>query len=146
MIGLIQRVTKAQVDISGQTVGAIEKGICVLVGVEKDDTQAQVKRMCERLLTYRMFPDGQGRMNCNVQQAEGGILLVSQFTLLADTSKGTRASFLGAGDPAQSKALFEQLVASMQSQYQPVASGQFAADMQVTLTNDGPVTFWLQAK
>ena len=145
MIGLLQRVNEASVNVDDQIIGRIRQGILVFVAVEKDDTETQVDRLSERLLSYRVFADAQGRMNLSVQDRKGGILLVPQFTLAADTRKGTRPSFTPAAPPEQGRRLFEHLVARIRTQHQPMASGQFGANMQVSLTNDGPVTFWIQA-
>jgi len=145
MIGLLQRVTQAQVDVAGETVGQIQRGLLVLVGVEKGDGEAKAERLLERLLGYRVFPDETGRMNLSLQDIEGGLLLVPQFTLAADTRKGMRAGFSTAAEPAEGQRLFEYLVQQARHAHGEVATGLFGADMQVSLTNDGPVTFWLQA-
>ncbi|MGQ0701082.1 MAG: D-aminoacyl-tRNA deacylase [Panacagrimonas sp.] len=144
MIGLLQRVTHAHVDIDGQRVGAIDRGLLVLVGVQADDTPARAERLCERLLGYRVFPDEAGRMNLSLRDIGGGLLLVPQFTLAADTEKGTRAGFSTAASPDIARTLFERLVAQASATHSPVACGRFGADMQVSLLNDGPVTFWLE--
>ena len=144
MIGLIQRVTRARVDVGSETVAAIGPGMLVLVGVARSDTEAQAARLAERLLCYRIFADAEGRMNRDVRAADGELLLVPQFTLVADTRKGRRPSFSGAAPPPQGRALFEALVAECRSAYPRVATGRFGAEMQVRLTNDGPVTFWLE--
>lgn len=144
MIGLLQRVNRARVEVAGETIAAIERGLLVLVGVERADSPAHADRLLTRLLSYRVFPDDAGKMNRSVQDIEGGILLVPQFTLAADTRKGTRASFTPAASPEAGRRLFEHLVARAREHYGQVQSGVFGADMQVTLTNDGPVTFWLQ--
>ncbi|MDB1144777.1 MAG: D-aminoacyl-tRNA deacylase [Alcaligenaceae bacterium] len=143
MIALIQRVTNAAVHVDCELVGQINSGLLVFLGVEKDDDESKANRLLERLLTYRVFPDEQGKMNLNVQQANGALLIVSQFTLVADTHKGTRPSFSSAGKPEQAEQLYEYFVAQSKQKI-TTAQGQFAADMQVSLTNDGPVTFWLQ--
>jgi len=145
MIGLLQRVTQARVDVAGETVGEIQRGLLVLVGVEKGDTEAKAERLLERLLGYRVFPDETGRMNLSLQDIGGGLLLVPQFTLAADTRKGMRAGFSTAAEPAEGQRLFEYLVSRARQSHADVATGIFGADMQVSLTNDGPVTFWLQA-
>ena len=145
MIGLLQRVTQARVDVAGETVGEIGRGLLVLVGVERGDEPARAARLLERLLGYRVFPDAEGRMNLSLRDIEGGLLLVPQFTLAADTRKGTRAGFSTAAAPELGRALFDLLVRLAREQYASVASGSFGANMQVSLTNDGPVTFWLQA-
>lgn len=145
MIGLLQRVRSAQVEISGVVVGRVDTGLLVMVAVERGDREASAERLLERLLGYRVFPDQQGRMNLSVQDIGGGILFVPQFTLAADTASGTRPSFTPAAPPEHGKALYGYLVETAQKRHAEVASGVFGADMQVTLTNDGPVTFWLQA-
>lgn len=144
MIGLIQRVSQAQVAIDRVTVGQIERGILLLLGVEKADTEAQAGRLLERVLGYRIFPDAQGKMNLSLREINGGLLIVPQFTLPADTRKGMRPSFTPAAPPAQGAALFNYFTAQARQQLLTVQTGVFAADMQVSLTNDGPVTFWLQ--
>lgn len=145
MIGLLQRVSQASVRVDGRPVGSIERGLLVLVGVQKDDTEARAERLLERLLGYRVFPDPQERMNLSLRDVRGGLLLVPQFTLAADTRKGTRASFSGAAPPEQGERLFDHLVARARVVHARVETGRFAADMQVSLVNDGPVTFWLQS-
>ncbi len=144
MIGLLQRVTKANVMIEGETVGAIDQGLLVFIGVEKRDTEKQADRLLERLLGYRVFADSDGKMNLSVRDVQGGLLLVSQFTLPADTKKGMRPSFSSAASPEAGERLYNYLVEKARSTYDKVETGRFAADMQITLTNDGPVTFWLQ--
>lgn len=146
MISLIQRVTHAAVTVDGQTVGAIDHGLLALIGVERDDTEAQSDRLLERLLGYRVFPDEDGRMNRCLTETGGGLLLVPQFTLAADTQKGMRPSFTGAADPEEGERLFSDLAAKAAARHHPVATGRFGAHMQVSLTNDGPVTFWLAAR
>jgi D-aminoacyl-tRNA deacylase len=144
VIGLIQRVTRADVRVDGQIVGAIEGGILALIGVKRGDDTGAADRLLERLLTYRIFPDEQGRMNLSLRDiAGGGLLLVPQFTLAADTRKGTRAGFSTAADPADAQRLFSYLLERARSTYVLVAAGVFGANMQVSLVNDGPVTFWL---
>jgi D-tyrosyl-tRNA(Tyr) deacylase len=145
MIGLLQRVSRASVTVNNQIVGSIELGLLVLVGIQRNDAAAQAKRLLERLLTYRVFEDEAGRMNLDVRQVNGGLLLVPQFTLAANTRKGTRASFTAAANPDSSKALYEELVNAAESQWHKVASGVFGANMDVSLVNHGPVTFWLEA-
>ena len=145
MIGLLQRVRMARVDIEGKSVGSIESGLLVFVGVEQGDGTSAAERLLERLLGYRVFPDADGKMNLSVKDTGGGLLLVPQFTLAADTKKGMRPSLTPAAPPQEGRRLFEYLVACAREQHAPVATGTFGADMQVTLTNDGPVTFWLQA-
>ncbi|MEJ2646140.1 MAG: D-aminoacyl-tRNA deacylase [Gammaproteobacteria bacterium] len=144
MIGLLQRVTQASVRIGGETVGAIEAGLLVLVGVERGDGAAQADRLLERLLGYRVFADEQQRMNLSVTDTGGGLLLVPQFTLAADTRKGMRPSFTPAAPPERGERLFGYLLEQARRRHAPVAGGRFGADMQVQLVNDGPVTFWLQ--
>ncbi|MCG6971009.1 MAG: D-tyrosyl-tRNA(Tyr) deacylase [Gammaproteobacteria bacterium] len=146
MIGLLQRVTQASVEVDGAIVGAIQQGLLVLVGVQKHDDESHAQRLLERLLGYRVFADAAGKMNLSVRDINGGLLLVPQFTLAADTKKGMRPSFSSAAPPADGKRLFDLMVTLAKDKYQPVASGQFGADMQVALVNDGPVTFWLDVK
>ena len=126
-------------------IGEIDRGLLVLVGVHRDDTERDVARLAERLLTYRVFPDAEGRMNRSLQDIEGGLLLVPQFTLAADTKKGTRASFTKAAPPEKGSAYFDQLVADCRQCLAKVETGEFGADMEVRLSNDGPVTFWLES-
>ncbi len=145
MIGLLQRAAAARVDVDGTTVAEIGHGVLVLVGVERDDTEAEARRLLERLLGYRVFPDASGRMNLSLRDVGGGLLLVPQFTLAADTAKGTRASFTPAASPGDGEKLFARLVELAQESHVPVASGRFGAHMRVALVNDGPVTFWLRA-
>ena len=145
MIGLLQRVHAARVEVAEQTVASIGRGILALVAVERGDGEAQAHRLLERMLGYRMFADGEGRMNLSLRDLEdGALLLVPQFTLAADTRKGTRASFTPAADPDRGAQLFDALVARARATFPRVQWGRFGADMQVSLTNDGPVTFWLQ--
>lgn len=144
MIGLLQRVSAARVEVEGAVVGAIETGLLVLVGVERGDAATQADRLLERLLGYRVFADAEGKMNRSVRDICGGLLLVPQFTLAADTRKGTRPSFTPAATPAEGERLFGHLVEQARRQHAPVTAGRFGAHMQVSLTNDGPVTFWLR--
>ena len=145
MIGLIQRVSQAQVDVVGETIASIERGLLCLIGVRQSTTDQEVARLATRLLRYRVFPDARGRMNLSVQDIQGGVLLVPQFTLAADTRSGNRPSFSTAAAPQQAEAHFQALLdRMMRAENVTVASGQFAADMQVSLVNDGPVTFWLE--
>ena len=146
MIGLLQRVRTARVDVDGKTVATIGPGLLVFIGIERDDDESRAERLLERLLGYRVFPDAAGKMNRSVADTGGGVLLVPQFTLTADTNKGMRPSFTPAATPEQGRRLFEYLVNRARTQHAPVAAGVFGADMQVTLTNDGPVTFWLQVE
>ena len=145
MIGLLQRVSQAAVTVNGKTTGTIGRGVLVFVGVECGDDEAKADRLLERLLGYRVFPDAEGKMNQSVQDIGGGLLLVPQFTLAADTRKGMRASFTPAASPQEGERLFGYLLAQARRQHAAVESGIFGADMQVTLTNDGPVTFWLES-
>jgi D-tyrosyl-tRNA(Tyr) deacylase len=140
---LLQRVTRARVDVAGECVGQIDAGLLVLLGLDRGDDPALGERMLDKLLAFRLFPDDQGRMNRSVVEAGGGVLLVSQFTLSADTRKGLRPSFSDALPPDQAEPLFAQILASLQRRHRPVAAGRFGAEMQVTLVNDGPVTFLL---
>lgn len=144
MIGLLQRVCNASVTVEGQCIAEIGTGLLVFVGVEKGDAAAQAERLLERLLGYRVFSDAQGRMNLSVTDIQGGLLLVPQFTLAADTKTGMRPGFACAAEPAAGRHWFEFLLQSAQGRYPQVTSGRFGADMQVALVNDGPVTFWLQ--
>ncbi|MGR2995565.1 D-aminoacyl-tRNA deacylase [Vibrio vulnificus] len=143
MIALIQRVSEAAVRVDGEVVGQIDKGLLVLLGVEKDDDEAKAKRLMERVTTYRVFEDSEGKMNLNVQQVDGKVLVVSQFTLPADTKKGTRAGFSRGAHPAEAERLYDYF-SDLCQQVLPTERGRFAADMKVSLINDGPVTFWLQ--
>ncbi len=144
MIGLLQRVSEASVAVDGVTVGKIGRGLMVLVAVHRDDTEQDVARLAERILGYRVFPDQEGRMNRSVADEAGGLLLVPQFTLAADTKKGTRASFTKAADPATGQDFFERLVDICRDRLETVETGRFGAHMEVSIVNDGPVTFWLQ--
>ncbi len=141
---LMQRVSKASVDVDGVTVGAINKGLVLLIGIEKHDDEKLVKRMAERIVSYRVFADDQGRMNQDVRDVAGGLLAISQFTLVADTRKGRRPSFSSAAQPALGRRLYECCVEQLGGYGVAVATGIFAADMQVSLVNDGPVTFMLE--
>jgi D-aminoacyl-tRNA deacylase len=151
MIGLLQRVSGASVTVDGEVVGAIERGLLVLAAVEPADSDAQVERLAERLLGYRVFPDAAGKMNRSVQDIGGGVLLVPQFTLAADTTRGMRPSFTSAAPPALGEQLFDRLVEAVRRRYASdegsprIETGRFGADMKVALVNDGPVTFWLRA-
>ena len=140
---LIQRAKQASVTVEGEVIGAIDHGQMVLVGIEKADTEADLQRLADKLLKYRMFSDEEGKMNLNVKQVEGGVLLVSQFTLAAETKKGLRPGFSTAAIPAEAERLFNLFVEMVRKQHDKVATGQFGADMQVSLINDGPVTFML---
>lgn len=144
MKALIQRVSSAQVTVEGQVVGSIEQGLLALVGIEPHDTPVSVGKMLQRLLNYRVFSDADDKMNCSLTDVAGGLLLVSQFTLAANTKSGLRPSFSSAAPPALGAELFDLLVEQARSQHPTVATGQFGANMQVQLTNDGPVTFLLE--
>jgi D-aminoacyl-tRNA deacylase len=144
MIALIQCVSAASVRIEGESVGAIDRGVLALIGVVRRDDRSQADRLLQRMLDYRVFPDTAGRMNLSLRQIGGGLLLVPQFTLAADTGRGNRASFTPAAAPADAAALFSYLVEQARALHAPVASGLFGAHMQVALINDGPVTFWLE--
>lgn len=141
---LLQRVSAASVAIEGATVAQIEQGLLVLVGLEPDDNQQSLEKMLHKLLNYRVFADEQGRMNRSLTDIQGGLLLVSQFTLAADTRSGLRPGFSTAAPPAQAEMLFDQMVQMAKQRYANVQTGQFGADMQVQLVNDGPVTFMLE--
>lgn len=144
MIGLLQRVSEAEVRIDGELVGAIGAGLLVLVGFQRDDRDDRLPRFVERLLNYRVFGDDQGRMNRSLRDTGGGLLLVPQFTLAADTNSGNRPSFTPAAPPEEGQRLFENLVGLARDQWPRTQTGRFGADMQVSLINDGPVTFWLE--
>lgn len=144
MIGLLQRVSHAHVDVGGERIAEISAGLLVLIGVQADDSTERGDRLLQRLLGYRVFPDARGRMNLALSDTGGGLLLVPQFTLAADTRQGMRPGFSTAAAPEPARQLFESLVEQARSQHREVACGRFGADMQVGLTNDGPVTFWLQ--
>lgn len=143
MIALIQRVSEASVKVDGEIIGEIGRGLLVLLGVERDDDEAKAKRLMERVTTYRVFGDEDDKMNLNVQQVDGSVLVVSQFTLPADTKKGTRAGFSRGAHPSEAERLYEHF-SDLCSEVLPTERGAFAADMKVSLVNDGPVTFWLQ--
>lgn len=144
MIALIQRVNHASVTIAGETHAAIGKGILALIGIEKNDTRQTADRMLERILAYRIFADAEGKMNLSLRDVGGGLLLVSQFTLAADTRRGLRPGFSSAKHPAEAELLFSHLVDQARASHDDVATGQFGAEMKVALENDGPVTFQLQ--
>lgn len=146
MIALLQRVTYAAVAVDGITVGAIDAGLMVLVCAERGDTDREAQALLSKLLAYRVFSDDAGKMNRSVADVAGGLLLVPQFTLAADTQSGTRPSFTPAAAPEEGRRLFDYFVAQARSKHARVETGQFGANMQVSLTNDGPVTFWLQVK
>jgi len=144
MIALIQRVREAHVDVDGRTVGRIGPGLLALVAVQPNDGEAQAQRMLERLLGYRVFADAEGKMNLSLADTRGGLLLVSQFTLAADTAKGMRPSFTSAASPEAGRRWFERLVELARARHSPVEIGRFGAHMEVALVNDGPVTFRLE--
>jgi D-tyrosyl-tRNA(Tyr) deacylase len=144
MIALLQRVSGAAVVVDGQTIGAIGAGLMVLLCAERGDSEKQADMLLTKLLGYRVFGDAAGKMNLSVTDVAGGLLLVPQFTLAADTKSGTRPSFTPAAAPADGRRLFDYFVAQARTRHAGVQTGQFGADMQVSLTNDGPVTFWLQ--
>jgi D-tyrosyl-tRNA(Tyr) deacylase len=144
MIALIQRVSEAHVSIGQQTVASIETGILGLVAIQAEDTSKQIERMADRVMNYRIFPDNAGKMNLSLVDVGGGLLFVPQFTLIADTRRGNRPSFGKNINPETGQQLFKQLLDYSKSQYNNVQHGEFGADMQVSLVNDGPVTFWLE--
>lgn len=144
MIALIQRVSSASVTVKSKSIGQISKGTLALIGVQKDDDERNAIKLLHKLLNYRIFEDGQGRMNLSLQDIDGGLLLVPQFTLAADTLKGLRPGFSTAAPPEEGRRLFEYLVQQSQMQYKHVSTGLFGADMQVSLVNEGPATFWLE--
>lgn len=144
MLGLMQRVKKASVAVADERVGEIEQGILLLLGIEKNDTEITADKLIDKVLAYRIFSDENNKMNCNVQQIDGGVLVVSQFTLAADTKKGLRPSFSKAAPPAEAEQLYNYFVKKLREKHGKVATGVFAADMQVSLVNDGPVTFILE--
>ena len=145
MIGLLQRVSEAKVTVDGETIGAIGPGLMVMVAVERGDGPAQARRLAERLVSYRVFEDTAGKMNLDVREANGGLLLVPQFTLAADTRKGNRPSFSAAAEPVIGRELFELLVREVAQRCPRVATGRFGVTMAVSLVNEGPVTIWLEA-
>lgn len=145
MIALLQRVTQARVEVEARVVGAIDAGLLVLLAVEKGDSERQADRLLERVLTYRVFEDETGRMNRSLMDIRGDLLVVSQFTLAADTAKGTRPGFSPAASPEEGRRLFDYFLEAARTRHPRVQTGQFGAHMQVSLTNDGPVTFWLRA-
>jgi D-tyrosyl-tRNA(Tyr) deacylase len=145
VIGLLQRVSEARVEVAGRLVACIGRGLLVLVGVRPTDDEASALKLLERVLKYRIFADEAGKMNLNLQQIAGDLLLVPQFTLAADTHHGLRPGFSTAAPPEQGKRLFESLVSAANTRHARVSTGVFGAHMQVSLTNDGPVTFWLES-
>lgn len=146
MKALIQRVRYARVDVQGVTIGAIDQGLLVLLGVERADDELIAGRLLDKLLAYRVFSDAENKMNLSVQAVKGGVLLVSQFTLAADTKKGLRPGFSGAALPAEAERLYDYFLTSLQARHPVVGAGKFGADMQVSLLNDGPVTFLLEQR
>ena len=144
MIALIQRVKHASVTVNNKVIAEINQGLLALVGVEKDDDQQKAKRLVERVLSYRVFSDAEDKMNLSVKDIQGSVLWVSQFTLVADTKKGNRPGFSRGASPELGEKLFNQVLQFAEQQHKHNAAGQFAADMQVELLNDGPVTFWLE--
>jgi D-aminoacyl-tRNA deacylase len=144
VIALVQRVAEASVAVGGETVGAIGPGLLALLGVERGDSEAEAARLAERVLGYRIFPDGQGKMNLSLQEAKGELLVVPQFTLVADTRSGARPSFSSGASPAEGERLYLEFVEQAKKRHARVATGRFGAHMKVSLVNDGPVTFWLQ--
>lgn len=145
MIGLLQRVKTASVRVEGELIARIDHGLLVLVGVARGDAEANAEKLAARLMGYRLFADDAGKMNRSVLDVQGGVILVPQFTLAADTDSGSRASFTTAAEPARAALLFEHLVQVVRQQLPMAQTGRFGADMQVALVNDGPVTFWLEA-
>ncbi|QEQ97907.1 D-aminoacyl-tRNA deacylase [Neptunomonas concharum] len=145
MKGLIQRVKSASVDVDQKRIGEIQSGILLLLGIERDDTQAQADKLLKKVLGYRIFADEEDRMNLSLEQTEGGLLVVSQFTLVADTNKGLRPGFSNGASPEHGKALYDYFVHQAKQQHNQVETGKFGANMQVSLLNDGPVTFLLEA-
>ncbi|KIG02206.1 MULTISPECIES: D-aminoacyl-tRNA deacylase [Caballeronia] len=146
MIALIQRVRRADVRVGDRVTGAIDAGLLALVCAERGDNEAAADKLLAKMLAYRVFSDAAGKMNLSVQNVEGGLLLVSQFTLAADTSSGLRPSFTPAAPPDEGKRLFDYFVREARAKHPIVETGEFGADMQVSLVNDGPVTFWLQVR
>lgn len=144
MIALIQRVSEAKVVVNNKNIAEIQQGILAFVGIEKDDSTIQASRLVDKILSYRIFSDKEGKMNLSVQDIKGGLLLVPQFTLAADTQKGCRPGFSSAASPELGEKLFNEFIKQAKDKYQYVDTGQFGADMKVSLLNDGPVTFWLQ--
>ena len=145
MKGLIQRVSSAEVAVAGETVGAIERGVLLFLGVEKGDTPATGRKLMDKVIRYRIFADDRGRMNRSLDDIGGGLLVVSQFTLAAETGKGLRPGFSSAADPADAERIYLDVVDYARQRLDKVATGQFAANMQVSLCNDGPVTFMLES-
>ncbi len=146
MIALLQRVTQASVSVEHEIIGEIKQGLLVLLGIERGDSEIQANRLLQRVLNYRVFSDAQDKMNLNVADIDAAVLIVPQFTLAANTNKGNRPSFTAAAAPQDGERLYDYFVAESKLKYPKIATGQFGADMQVALINDGPVTFWLQVK
>ena len=146
MIALIQRVSEAKVVVNNKNIGEIQQGLLAFIGIEKNDSEAEVKRLLDKVLSYRVFADDDDKMNLSVQDIGGGVLLVPQFTLAADTQKGCRPSFSSAAAPESGEMLFNEFIKQAKNKYQHIETGQFGADMKISLLNDGPVTFWLQVK
>ena len=146
MIALIQRVTEAKVVVDNKNIGEIQQGILAFIGIEKNEHDENVSRLVDKILSYRIFSDEEDKMNLSVQDIKGGLLLVPQFTLAADTQKGCRPSFSSAAPPEEGERLFNEFVKQAKNKYQQIETGQFGADMKISLLNDGPVTFWLQVK
>ncbi|MES2603701.1 MAG: D-aminoacyl-tRNA deacylase [Pseudomonadota bacterium] len=145
MLALIQRVSSASVSVEGSVVGSIDHGLLLLLGIEKADTEQQAEKLLQKVLAYRVFADAAGKMNLGLRDVQGGLLVVSQFTLAADTDKGLRPSFSSAKAPAEAEQLYEYFLASARAAYEKVEAGRFGADMKVALVNDGPVTFLLKS-
>lgn len=146
MIALIQRVTEARVVVNDKNIGEIQQGILAFIGIEKSDSNIEVTRLLDKILSYRIFADSDDKMNLSMQDIKGGLLIVPQFTLAADTKKGSRPSFSSAAAPELGESLFNEFITQAKAKYQNIETGQFGADMKISLINDGPVTFWLEAK
>lgn len=144
MIGLLQRVSKASVTVNNEIIGSIDRGLLVFFGVHRDDDEKKIARMVDKILSYRVFPDSNNRMNLNIKDISGELLIIPQFTLAADTDKGTRANFTKAAPPEKALEFFNKFIDQCKQSHPAVVSGKFAADMKVSLINDGPVTFWLE--
>ena len=146
MIGLIQRVTEAKVVVNAENIGEIQQGVLAFIGIEKEDSKEHIARLVDKILSYRIFADEDDKMNLSVKDINGGLLLVPQFTLAADTQKGSRPGFSSAASPEKAEGLFNDFVVHARGKYKNIEAGRFGADMKVSLLNDGPVTFWLQVK
>ncbi len=144
MIALLQRASHGSVVVNGETIGQIDQGLVVLIGIQKSDDEFKAQKLVDKLLNYRVFSDYEGKMNLSIKDTEGGLLLIPQFTLAASTKKGSRPSFSSAAAPAFAEKYFNHFVELAKNAHSTVATGQFGADMKVSLTNDGPVTFWLE--